>query len=48
MKFKSLLLSISLFSLSVASFANPVIDSIGVKNNDGKKMVMFKVKAGDT
>lgn len=48
MKFKILLLTVSLFTLSVSLFANPVIDSIGVKNNDGKKMVLFKVKAGDT
>jgi LysM repeat protein len=48
MKFKILLLTISLFTLSSALFAKPVIDSIGVKNNDGKKMVLFKVKAGDT
>src|SRR5882757_7446973 len=41
MKFKILLLTVSLFT-------NPIIDSIGVKNNDGKKMVLFKVKAGDT
>lgn len=48
MKFKILLLTVSLFTLSASLFANPVIDSIGVKNNDGKKMVLFKVKAGDT
>ncbi|MDB5086246.1 MAG: hypothetical protein JWR09_240 [Mucilaginibacter sp.] len=48
MKFKILLLTVSLFTLSVSLFANPLIDSIGVKNNDGKKMVLFKVKAGDT
>jgi LysM repeat protein len=48
MKFKILLLTVSLFTLSVSLFANPIIDSIGVKNNDGKKMVLFKVKAGDT
>lgn len=48
MKFKILLLTVSLFTLSASLFANPIIDSIGVKNNDGKKMVLFKVKAGDT
>ncbi len=48
MKFKILLLTVSLFTLSASVFANPVIDSIGVKNNDGKKMVVFKVKAKDT
>ena len=48
MKFKILLLTVSLFTFSASLFANPLIDSIGVKNNDGKKMVLFKVKAGDT
>jgi LysM repeat protein len=48
MKFKILLLTVLLFTLSVSLFANPIIDSIGVKNNDGKKMILFKVKAGDT
>jgi LysM repeat protein len=48
MKFKILLLTVSLFTFSASLFAKPVIDSIGVKNNDGKKMVLFKVKAGDT
>jgi len=48
MKFKILLLTISLFTFSVSVFAKPVIDSIGVKNNDGKKMILFKVKANDT
>ncbi|HVW96753.1 MAG TPA: LysM peptidoglycan-binding domain-containing protein [Mucilaginibacter sp.] len=46
MKFKILLLSLTLFAFS-ASFASPV-DSVGVKNNNGKKMILFKVKAGDT
>ncbi len=48
MKFKILLFTISLFTITNASFAASLIDSVGVKNNDGKKMVQFKVKAGDT
>jgi len=48
MKFKVLLFTISLFSISLAGFSKPLLDSIGVKNNDGKKMVLFKVKAKDT
>jgi LysM repeat protein len=48
MKFKFLLFTVSLFILSVSLSAKPLIDSIGVKNNDGKKMVLFKVKAKDT
>ncbi|MES2112900.1 MAG: LysM peptidoglycan-binding domain-containing protein [Bacteroidota bacterium] len=47
MKFKILLLIVSLFAFS-SSFAASVKDSIGVKNNDGKKMVVFKIKSGDT
>jgi len=47
MKFKILLLIVSLFAFS-SSFAASLKDSIGVKNNDGKKMVVFKIKSGDT
>jgi LysM repeat protein len=32
----------------VVGFAKPVIDSIGVKNVDGKRVVVFKVKPKDT
>ena len=48
MKFKFLLVTAFLFSISHIVFAKPVIDSVGVKNNDGKKMILFKVKAKDT
>jgi LysM repeat protein len=48
MKFKILLLAVSLFSISISLSAKPVADSVGVKNNDGKKLVLFKVKAKDT
>ena len=48
MKFKILLVTISIFAISTSLFAKPLIDSVGVKNNDGKKMVLFKVKAKDT
>jgi LysM repeat protein len=48
MKFKILLLTITLFTLSASAFSKPLIDSVGVKNNDGKKVVLFKVKAKDT
>lgn len=48
MKFKFLILTLSLFIASLHTFANSFVDSIGVKNNDGKKMVLFKVKAKDT
>ena len=47
-KIKTLLFAIFIFAVSSAASANSIIDSVGVKNNDGKKMVMFKVKAKDT
>jgi LysM repeat protein len=37
-----------LFAASLSLSAKPLIDSVGVKNNDGKKMILFKVKAKDT
>jgi LysM repeat protein len=48
MKFKFILFTIALFTISFTGFTKPLIDSVGVKNNDGKKMVLFKVKAKDT
>ena len=48
MKFKLLILTVLLFAVTKRSFANTVADSIGVKNIDGKKVILFKVKAKDT
>ena len=48
MKFKVLLLTISLFVISTSLFANALVDSVGVKNDDGKKVVLYKIKAKDT
>ena len=48
MKAKPLILTVLLFAVSLKLFANPVTDSIGVKNVDGKKVILFKVKAKDT
>ncbi|MDR3696043.1 LysM peptidoglycan-binding domain-containing protein [Mucilaginibacter sp.] len=48
MKFKLLLITTFSIIISTSLFAKPVIDSVGVKNNDGKKMILFKVKAKDT
>ena len=48
MKFKILLTSAFFLVLSLSAFAKPVIDSVGVKNNDGKKMILYKIKTGDT
>jgi LysM repeat protein len=48
MKFKILLTSAFFLFLSTALFAKPVVDSVGVRNDDGKKVVQYKIKAGDT
>ncbi len=48
MKFKIPLITISLFAICTSLFAKPVVDSVGVKNSDGKKLILFKVKAKDT
>ncbi|HEY4323521.1 MAG TPA: LysM peptidoglycan-binding domain-containing protein [Mucilaginibacter sp.] len=49
MKFKSLLIVISFLSINISLFARPILpDSVGVKNDDGKKVILFKVKPKDT
>jgi LysM repeat protein len=48
MKFKILLFVILFFLYRSDVFAGPVADSVDVKNNKGKKEVIFKVKAKDT
>ncbi|MFI5138760.1 MAG: LysM peptidoglycan-binding domain-containing protein [Sphingobacteriales bacterium] len=48
MKLKNLLFVLPFFAVPVSLSAKPLIDSVGVKNNDGKKMILFKVKAKDT
>ncbi len=49
MKFRIFLFVVSLCGISASLFAKPVApDSVGVKNNDGKKVILFKVKAKDT
>jgi LysM repeat protein len=49
MKFKIILFTVLLFSVSISLFAKPVlIDSIGIKNQDGKKVIIFKVQPKDT
>lgn len=48
MKLKIVLTVFVLFAASLSLSAKPLIDSVGVKNDDGKKMVLFKVKPGDT
>jgi len=48
MKFKILLTSAFFLFLSASVFAKPVVDSVGVRNDDGKKVVQYKIKEGDT
>jgi LysM repeat protein len=47
MKFKLLLLTITLTALSLSVFARPVADSIGVENQDGKKVILHKLDPKD-
>jgi LysM repeat protein len=48
MKFNIVLTAVSSLFISVSLHAKPVVDSVGVKNQDGKKVVLFKVKPKDT
>lgn len=47
MKFKLLLLTISLAAFSVSVFAKPVADSVGVENQNGKKVILHKLDPKD-
>lgn len=47
MKFKILLLSIILLSLSAALFAAAPVDSVGVENLNGKKVILHKLDPKD-
>ena len=47
MKFKVLLLISPLLTLSISLFANPVVDSVGVENLNGKKVVLHKLDPKD-
>ncbi|WP_426589624.1 DPBB and LysM peptidoglycan-binding domain-containing protein [Mucilaginibacter sp. R-33] len=47
MKFKILLLVAPLLTLSISLFANPVVDSIGVENLNGKKVIVHKLDPKD-
>jgi LysM repeat protein len=47
MKFKILLFITPLLTLSAAAFANPLIDSIGIENLDGKKVILHKLDPKD-
>src|SRR5882757_7125981 len=47
MKLKILLLVAPLLTLSISLFANPVVDSVGVENLNGKKVVLHKLDPKD-
>ena len=47
MKFKILLLVISLIAISASSFAKVLIDSVGIENLDGKKVILHKLDPKD-
>jgi LysM repeat protein len=47
MKFKTLLITSLLTILSASVFARPLIDSIGVENKDGKKIILHKLDPKD-
>jgi len=47
MRFKFFLLSITLLSLSVSSFAASLADSVGVENLNGKKVILHKADPKD-
>jgi LysM repeat protein len=48
MKFTTVFLIVLSSFISFSLFANPLIDSVGVRNDDGKKVILFKVKPKDT
>ncbi|WP_413667011.1 LysM peptidoglycan-binding domain-containing protein [Mucilaginibacter sp. Mucisp86] len=47
MKFKILLLVTPLLTFSISLFANPLVDSIGVENLNGKKVIVHKLDPKD-
>lgn len=48
MRFKILLLICPLLLLTCTIFAKPVFDSVGVENQNGKKVILHKVEPKDT
>jgi LysM repeat protein len=48
MRLKIFLLTFSLLALSTITFAAAKIDSIGVENHNGKRVVIYKIKKKDT
>ncbi|PWK78663.1 LysM repeat protein [Mucilaginibacter oryzae] len=47
MKFKIVLLIAPILTLSISAFANPLVDSIGVENLNGKKVIVHKLDPKD-
>jgi len=47
MKFKILIFTAFLITTSVSAFAKPLIDSIGIENKDGKKVILHKLDPKD-
>jgi LysM repeat protein len=47
MKFKLLLLTLSLTAFSLSVFARPLADSVGVENQNGKKVILHKLDPKD-
>jgi len=48
MKFTTLIFAITFSLFSAIGHAKTLADSVGVRNDDGKKVILFKVKAKDT
>jgi LysM repeat protein len=48
MRFKILLLISPLLALTTTLFAKPVFDSVGVENQNGKKVILHKIEPKDT
>ncbi len=48
MKFKLFLLTTLLITFSINVFARSAVDSVGVENHKGKRVVIFKIKKKDT
>src|ERR1700749_5067152 len=47
MKLKLLLLALCLTAFSLSVFARPLVDSVGVENHNGKKVILHKLKPKD-
>ena len=48
MKFNILIFAVTLSLISASVHAKTLVDSVGVRNDDGKKVILFKIKPKDT